>query len=164
MISQAKQSREATKRSREATPSVDDIVYYGRVVMGNDPYKELAPKEDERIFRALFGCGATVALALWKMLCDNDLVPASGKIIHLLWTLLFMKQYPTEKTFSTMCGGVHGNTLRKYVHPMINAICLLEANVVSTPDQQCVCFHIVLLFLSYASLVVTDYLGEQVQR
>ena len=38
----------------------------------------------------------TVSSAKWDLLITHKMLPEHSKIEHLLWSLFFMKQYPTE--------------------------------------------------------------------
>ena len=72
---------------------------------------------------------------LWQLLISHNLVPLCGQIIHMLWTLYFLKQYPTQDAGCAAVGGSGGavdpKTLQKYVYPFICAIAYLENYVVS---------------------------------
>ncbi len=69
------------------------------------------------------------------MLSKHDLVPPEGQIIHALWTLHFLKQYPKQDAGCPAVGRSRGavdpKTFCKYVHPFIYAIASLEIYVVS---------------------------------
>ena len=90
---------------------------------------------EDCLFCEFFGCGAPIALQLWNLLDENGCVPESGQICHLLWTLFFMKQYPTEGVACGAVGGSKGRvdpkTYRKWVHPFMEALSDLEPYVVS---------------------------------
>ena len=124
-----------SKRMRSAELTEADIMAKARFFFGRDPYKERAPKSEDRKFRALFGCSPAVVLALWELLESSDLVPAGGRLLHLLWALLFVKVYPTEETLVTLCGHPGGNperkTLRKWILLFMEAISYLTDQVVS---------------------------------
>jgi hypothetical protein len=91
-------------------------------------------KSEDSLFREFFGCGVPVAIITWNWLARMDLIPPGIIFIHMLWTLLFMKCYPTEGPATALAGGSKGKidpkTLRKYVHPLIYAISSLEPYVV----------------------------------
>lgn len=99
--------------------------------MHDDPFKDRAPKEEDKAFRALFGCCCTVAYALWKLLIAHHLLPEGGAMTHLLWTLAFFKVYPTEGAMRRLCGGADSKTIRKWVDDFTMSISLLEPFVVS---------------------------------
>ncbi|KAG7366458.1 hypothetical protein IV203_029128 [Nitzschia inconspicua] len=119
----------ATKRAREIPPTVDDILHYSRIVMLNDPFKEIAPKEEDRHFRALFGCSPDVSLILWYKLLRNDLVPDKGTILHMLWTLMYCKIYPKWTTMKKLTSA-DPKTLRHWIGLFRDSIALLECSVI----------------------------------
>jgi hypothetical protein len=109
------------KRQREAQPSADDIQFKAKIIMHADPFKEHAPTEFNKAFRALFGCGDNVALLLWKELNKRHLLPEGGTMTHLLWTLMFLKVYPSDSTMKTLAGA-DNKTIRKWLSHFIPAI------------------------------------------
>ena len=119
------------KRQRISKPSTDDILRKSRFIMQDDPFKERAPSTEDRHFRALFGCCVDVVLKLWLLLVDSDLVPSGANIKHLLWTLLFLKVYPTDSTMSRMTQS-DPKTFRKWINLFLDSICFLESKVAST--------------------------------
>jgi hypothetical protein len=119
------------KRQRPDRPSEDDILRKGRILMDDDPFKERAPDSEDRHFRALFGCCAKVAVRLWVMLIDNDLLPPKATMKHLLWTLMFLKVYPTDPTMRQMTKA-DPKTFRKWILLILDSISFLEPIVVST--------------------------------
>lgn len=122
----------SSKRSRQAEPCVADVLHYARLIMHNDPFKERAPKEENRAFRALFGCGANIVLLLWKGLEHFHLVPDKATMTHLLWTLMYLKTNARWSTMRKLTGGVDPKTLRKWIfEEILPAITLLEPMVVS---------------------------------
>jgi hypothetical protein len=118
------------KRQRYARPSADDILRKGRFIMHDDPFKESAPATEDRHFRALFGCPVDVALHLWLMLVDHDLVPSGATMKHFLWALLFLKVYPTDLPMCRMTKA-DPKTTRKWVDIILDSIACLEPIVVS---------------------------------
>ena len=100
--------------------------------MQADPFKERAPREEERAFCALFGCLCHVAYLLWKQLNAHGLLPQGGTMTHLLWTLAFLKVYPSEESLKSLFGGADIKTIRKRVDQFMTSVALLEPFVVST--------------------------------
>jgi hypothetical protein len=45
----------------------------------------------DRLFCDLFGCGAYIVVLLWNMMDELDMLPHEVNIVHLLWTLDWMK-------------------------------------------------------------------------
>jgi hypothetical protein len=127
----------SAKRSRATPPTVDDFYKEGREVQNRSGRDTGSEKTDDRLFREFFGCGADKALIAWNLLEQNDLIPEIGdvRIEHLLWTLFFLKQYPTEGPATAAAGGSKGKidpkTYRKYVHPIMEALADLQPLLVS---------------------------------
>ena len=66
---------------------------------------------------------------------DHDFIPPDGEIMHLMWTLHFLKAYPKQGAVCSMVGGSLGaidpKTFHKYIWPFIRAMTNLEPAVVS---------------------------------
>ena len=114
--------RMGTKRQRAVTPGPTDLLFKARIIMHDDPFKERAPIGEDTKFRALFGCSHEIALMLWRMLLESKLVPKGGTITHFLWTLLFLKVYPTEENMKLLTRGADQKTIRKWVPQFIESI------------------------------------------
>jgi hypothetical protein len=125
------------KRQRSARPTSDDIIRQSRYIMHDDPFKERAPSDEARHFRALFGCCAEVTRKLWLMQVDNEFLPQGVTIKHLLWTLMFLKVYPTDRPMSMMTKA-DPKTFRKWIDLVLDAISFLEPLVVSSTTANCV--------------------------
>lgn len=119
-----------SKRARAVEASKVDVMHFGRLLMNNDPFKHRAPKEEDRAFRALFGCSAAIVLVLWKKLVAGDLIAEGGRMTHLLWTLMYCKQYGKWPTMRKLTGA-DPKTLRKWISQFEDAIVLLLPEVVS---------------------------------
>lgn len=123
-------SQTRAKRLREEPASSADFMFKARIIMDNDPFKELAPKGTDKRFRALFGCPSVVAFKLWKELLSNKLLPEGGTMTHLLWTLMFLKVYPSDEAMGLLTGGADAKTLRKWIDRFLDAIDLLLPSLV----------------------------------
>ena len=123
------ESERLAKRSRSQEAALDDVFHFARLIMQADPFKDRAPREEDRAFRALFGCGPTVVLTLWKMLIAADLNPQNGSITHLLWSLMYAKQYSSWSIMQKL-SGADAKTLRLWIFKFYDAISLLEPQVV----------------------------------
>jgi hypothetical protein len=119
-----------SKRARVAEPSVDDVMYFGRIIMEKDPFKHRAPREEDKAFRALFGCAPVVVLSLWDKLASADLIPHKGTMTQLLWTLMYCKQYGKWSTMSKLTNCTDPKTLRKWIYQFLYNIEQLEWSVV----------------------------------
>lgn len=122
-------SAPTNKRARTDEPTVNDVLHYGRLVMENDPFKEKAPVEEDKNFRALFGCGPSIVLLLWNMLQEEGVSPPDGSMEKLLWTLMFCKTYPKWKTMRKLTN-TDPKTLRKWIDLFVSSIVQLEGQVV----------------------------------
>jgi hypothetical protein len=122
---------QSSKRPRAAEPTVEDVLYFGRLIMEKDPFKDRAPHEEDRSFRALFGCAPNVVLTLWDKLVAFDLTPEGGAMKHLLWALMYAKQYGKWKTMRQLTS-TDPKTLRNWIYKFFDAIALLEPFIVSS--------------------------------
>lgn len=118
------------KRARVADVTVEDVMYFGRFLMENDPFKHRAPREEDKAFRALFGSSPSNVLELWHLLLSNDVLPEGGTLTHLLWMLMFAKQYGKWSTMKRLTN-TDPKTLRKWIGLFFDAVELIEAHVVS---------------------------------
>lgn len=119
------------KRKRRAKPTYDDVMVRARAIWGRDPDKERSFRTEDIQFREFFGCGANVFLVLWDLLDTNDLIPEDGTMEHLLWTLMFCKLYTTQKALCALAGGVDKETFMIWVVRFVEAMEILESEVVS---------------------------------
>jgi hypothetical protein len=67
-----------------------------------------------RQFRALFGCSPRVVAALFNTLLEQQLITKDKKVLHLLWTLNFLKTYSTETSMAKLFRSTE-KTVRKHV-------------------------------------------------
>jgi hypothetical protein len=119
-----------TKRARVEQAKLEDVLYFGRFLMEKDPFKHRAPREEDRAFRAMFGSSASNVLKLWQLLVSLDILPEGGTLMHLLWTLMYTKQYGKWSTMRKLTN-TDPKTLRKWIGLFYDAIELLEPEVVS---------------------------------
>jgi hypothetical protein len=84
----------------------------------------------ERTFKSLFGCSIAVAYFLWIDLLFYNKPTMKGGIKHMLWTLCFLKLYPTEDQMSVWFNADRA-TVRKWVWYMLGQIAVLHHEVVS---------------------------------
>ena len=89
----------------------------------------------DKLFCNYFGYGVRIIVLLLNMMEALDVLPHEVKVVHLLWTLYWMKCYPTESPDTATIGKpgrkVDPKTFRKYVHPIVYAIASLEPYVAS---------------------------------
>lgn len=83
----------------------------------------------QRQFKSLFGTTPFLCVCLWDELNHSgEGLLRSCKVVHLLWTLLFLKCYSVEAVHAAICR-CNEKTLRKWVWYLLEKICML--NVVS---------------------------------
>ena len=125
--------REA-KRQRETEPQPDVFFMLG-LDLQNKCNRQGTSASAERNFWEFFGASTVVVAVLWRMLSEYDLVPEGGKLVHILWTLHFLRAYPKEGPASAIAGGSGGavdpKTHRKFVWAFIYAVADAESIVVS---------------------------------
>ena len=85
---------------------------------------------DKRRFRSFFGTSPEICHDLWDMLSKQDPLPNGGGPKHLLWALLFLKEYAIEPVLARMVGSDE-KTYRKWVKIVVNKLSWLEMDVVS---------------------------------
>ena len=78
-----------------------------------------------RRFRAMFGVSSRTAHLLWVTLDIDTLGPRGGKRIHLLWMLMFLKEYCTQDSLSGICG-VTRKTFRLWVDVFLERVSSLN--------------------------------------
>ena len=140
-------------------------MYFGRFLMENDPFKHRAPREEDKAFRALIGCCPVVVLDLWNKLIEHDALPENGTMLHLLWTLMYSKQYAKWSTMRKLTG-TDPKTLRKWIGLFYSAIELLEPVVVSfwgSLDSFDDNHLIITAFDSFYCLTTTDSVARSIE-
>ncbi len=80
-----------------------------------------SPHIRNRRFKGLFGVSATVCSVVWNMLAEDNAHPVGGKLVHLLWACLFLKQYCTEEMFASVTNSDE-KTFRQWSWQYINTI------------------------------------------
>ena len=87
-----------------------------------------------RLFASLFGANNMAIAKLWILICDgNTLYTGADGFVepkHLLWTLMFLKQYTTEEVLASNAG-VTAKTFRKHVRKTMDRINACYPSVVS---------------------------------
>jgi len=127
-------SGRGAKRLKVDAPVVDDFYRLAKHLQNRSGASVGAFSIEDRRFREYFGCGASIALLVWTMLGTYDAIPDGGAIIHLLWALYFMKNYPKQEQGSDNAGGSGGavdrKTWAKHLWPFIFGVSYLEQFVV----------------------------------
>jgi len=90
-------------------------------------YADLTSASDDRAFRSVFGISWNVAASAWKLLEGNG-GERGKKPIHLLWALLFIKQYGNEQSHCMVVGGgVSAKTFRKWIWIVLDELAAVSA-------------------------------------
>jgi hypothetical protein len=86
-----------------------------------------------RRFVALFGIEPHLCAIVWRELIASGWTSFTRRPEpkHLLWTLLFLKCYPTEEFLATLVGAVDEKTTRKWVWFYVEGIASLATKFVS---------------------------------
>lgn len=84
-------------------------------------------KTFDRDFRTLFGCSLIVCGVIWVK-CK---FPRWVEPKHLLWALMFLKLYETEKTLATLAGIGDRQKFRETIWSILAKISNLKKSVVS---------------------------------
>ena len=85
---------------------------------------------DHRQFVGFFGVSPAVLASVWRKILREELLPAGGTPIHLLWSFAFLKMYGTEPEMSMLFHTTR-KTFREWVWRFIDAIFYID--VVSSP-------------------------------
>lgn len=88
-----------------------------------------------RLFKSHFGVSCKTAVSVWNR-CRLNV-----KVEHFLWSLMYLKSYPTEETLASMVGTTP-KTLRLHVWKVIEKIAATHSEFVSF----ILCFAIFMLF------------------
>ena len=82
----------------------------------------------DRDYRSRFGCSPVVCAMIWVQcrFMETNIKPK-----HLLWSLMFLKVYGTEKVMANSAGLSDRKIFRETIWPIIEKISSLQKNVVS---------------------------------
>lgn len=80
-----------------------------------------------RRFKSFFGVSPTICGTAWRLIQDN--LPNNYEKIHLLWALMFLKNYATE-TINHALANCDEKTFRTKVWTVVGELALMK--VVST--------------------------------
>ncbi|GAX24473.1 hypothetical protein FisN_2Hu038 [Fistulifera solaris] len=111
----------------EASP--DAFLILAREIWRRDPWKQRAFSSEDGEFREMFGCSVGVCVSLWNLLKKTESLPpgSTSNKEHLLWALMFLKVYGTEKVMCALAGGVDKDTFRKWSWQFVEAISSLQS-------------------------------------
>jgi len=102
------------------------------MMLGNKVRLRRNKKMLDRRFRAWFGVDAMHCSLLWQLLLETPSIrlPKNADPKHLLWSLLFLKQYSTEHVHAAQVG-VDVKTFRKWAWLYTGALAKLAPKLVS---------------------------------
>ena len=119
------------KRKKLVAPTYDDVMILARAMWRRDVHKERALTTEDAEFRSFFDCCVEVFLTLWTLLDQNNGIPDGGKLVHLLWTLMFLKTYAKLKVLCAIASAADKETYMLWVWKFIDGIVSLHHHVVS---------------------------------
>ncbi len=120
---------------------VNDFQHLSRKMIGSSglPNDEFRPIEHEK-FKATFGVTPEVCSLVWNMIIDslND-NPVDAKYdnfipVYMLWSLYFLKMYPTQRTMASVVGPVCPKNFRYWTSFCIKMIASLSNEKVSKKE------------------------------
>jgi hypothetical protein len=108
-------------------PSV--FIGIGLKIMGKTEWKN--GMTAHRRWRSLFGATPVVCSQLWHLLdpTNNPSIPSNSEITHMMWSLMFMRDYDVEENHSVLTGADE-KTYRKWQWLFAEQIALLEGKVI----------------------------------
>jgi len=110
-------------------PSV--FVDVGLKIIGRSQSTATQGMAQKRRWRKLFGASPVVCSCLWALIdpLNNRRLPSKAEIKHLLWALVFMRDYDVEENHAVLTGADE-KTYRKWQWSFINEIALTESRVI----------------------------------
>lgn len=97
--------------------SVKTFVKWGNKYSGSSIKRSAGVAQ--RRFKSLFGVTANVCSTIWEKIVQD--IPEGGKPKHLLWALLFLKQYSDEHTRRSIVGADE-KTIRKWTWKFVELL------------------------------------------
>ena len=102
------------KRGR-CTATPEDFEKHGGEIMGRSTDGGRSAAVFDARFITFFGIVSSVVADVWNRLIEkSDPELESAAPFHLLWALLFLKQYPTETVFCKLVGVRDEGTVRHW--------------------------------------------------
>lgn len=145
-----------------ATP--EDFEPLGGEIMGRSTGGSAAVFVERWI--TFFGVVCAVVADVWNRLVEKDDPELeSASPVHLLWALLFLKQYPMESVFCKLVGVKDKGTVRFWSQLFVRHIGYLVPDVVRDMELLFVGSSFIPFSCSLAfSLLCTDQVGESEAR
>ena len=97
----------------------------------------------DRTWKSHFGVSLEVASKTWDLMIAEELIPKGATVKNLLWTLHWLKCYPTESVVSCKVG-VDVKTWRKVTTEFLLPLSKLEQRVVRI--RTCFCLYLLTLY------------------
>lgn len=127
------------KRGRFST-TPGDFELLGGEIMGRSTDGSASVFEARWI--TFFGVVCVVVAEVWNRLIEKDDPELeSAAPFHLLWALLFLKQYPTESVFCKLVGVQDEGTVRYWSQLLVRHIGYLVPDVVGCNSCWLLHFH-----------------------
>ena len=129
--SAARRQREADEDG-DASPTKKACQHEALTIIGHEGSKiikkyNLDTLEHDRVWRSTFGASRKVCAKLWQLLSNERC-----NVVHFLWALYYLKNYPTEDAACRFLGGVDRKVMSDAVWHHIQEIVDLESDIVST--------------------------------
>ena len=105
------------------------FVFEGALILNRRRNQDNYTDTFDRDFRSFFGCSPVVCGIIWVK-CDGFFSYTEPK--HLLWALLFLKSYETEKKLTSIVKISCRQHYRETVWPIILKLSSLRKKVVSS--------------------------------
>ena len=81
-------------------------------------------------FRSHIGCSFEVCADAWNRMVERESLPSGAQLKHLLWTLMFLMLYDTQRRSSVVLDSDE-KTIRKWNGIMLRALFDIKDTVVS---------------------------------
>lgn len=108
---------------------------------------------EDATFRERIGAPVVVVHQMWHLIQKNTSYCDGQPFLHYLWALVFLRNYPKEKTLCKLIGVRDIKTFKRAAFPFISAMAAVASFVVSTTNHALlsICFSRVLSY-SYCAL------------
>lgn len=121
-------------RTKKQHPTASHFRHAGSLIIKNSKKLRSVRIQDRR-FRQHFGTTPEICAEIWERLNPLETIEKEFHVVqiyHLLWALIFMKLYTKESIHASLVGGVNEKTFCKWTWIFVEAISLLEFDLVSS--------------------------------
>ena len=87
-------------------------------------------KDEDKVFRSFFGAPIRHIVLLWNKIVSKDSLPKGAEPHHLLWALVFLKNYSTTPVLQRICGWPSRETFQKWSWYFIDWVAKLNNDVI----------------------------------